>query len=109
MILCVVYQTITGEYNSFCPSRTLVHRVDIALVVDPAFLLRQVFFIVTELVAANAGAVNVVIKAAGAPAELLGLFLGNEVGRQAVICVDIERDVFLMRIGPVLVDQALRG
>lgn len=93
MILRVVYQTITGENNSFCTPRTLVHGVDIALIVDPAALLRQILFVVSEPVAADAGSVYVVVKAAGAPAELLCLFLCYEVGWEVPICVDVQRHI----------------
>ena len=80
MILCVVYQTITREYNSFGPAGLPVHGVDVALVVGPSALLGEVLYVVAELVSADASAVDVVVQAAGAPAHLLGFFLGDEVG-----------------------------
>ena len=105
MVFRIIDQSVIGKDDPLGAALFLTQRVDIAFVILAALLLRQIAFIIPEIVATDHLPRREFLQGTSGPAQFLSFLLGDEIARQFAVGIEIKRDFFFAVIPAVRVQQ----
>ena len=109
MVAGVINQSVGGIDNAPCAAVSAAQRIYVALMIFAALLLRQLSFVISEVIAADALAGRVFFERAAGPAQCAGFLLRDEIVRQVIVGIEIERHIVLRVVGAVLINCERSG
>ena len=106
VVVSVVDEAVVGVDDALGPPGSLAHGADVALIVAAALFLGQKALVVAEVVPADGRALSKIFHLAAGPAQLLGLLLGDIVGRQLPEQVQIQGHAVLIVVILAVLNRA---